>query len=97
MGNLYNIRWHNRAANDQTGFDCAAAPSPHHKPGLTCHHLVAETYAAEGLAAYDLLAGDHRYKTNLASASATLHWIEMMPMSSLTGLIHRARAAFARA
>lgn len=97
LGYLYNFRWRNRAANYQTGFDYAAAPSPQHKPGLTCHHLVAESYAAEGLAAYDLLAGDHRYKTSLASASATLHWIEMMPMSSLTGLIHRARAAFARA
>ena len=96
LGYLYNFRWRNRIANYQTGFDYAAAPSAQHKPGLTCHHLAAEMYAAEGLDDYDLLAGEHRYKTTLATNCATLHWIEMMPMMSLSGLLHRARAALAR-
>ena len=96
LGYLYNFRWRNRIANYQTGFDYNAAPSPHHKPGLTCHHLAAEMYAAEGLDAYDLLAGDHRYKTSLATDSATLHWVEMMPKTSLAGRIYRARAAIAK-
>ena len=50
-------------------------------------------YAAEGVAAYDLLAGNHRYKTSLANGVAALHWIEVLPPASLPGLLHRARAA----
>ena len=97
LGYLYNFRWRRRIANYQTGFDYPAEPSTPLKPGLTCHHLAAEKYAAEGLDAYDLLAGESRYKSSLATNSETLHWIEMMPRLSLPGLLHRARAALARA
>lgn len=93
LGYLYNFRWRDRVSNYQSGFDYAAASSAHHKPGLTCHHLAAEMYAAEGVAAYDLLAGNHRYKTSLANGVAALHWIEVLPPASLPGLLHRARAA----
>ena len=97
LGYLYNFRWRGRIANYQTGFDYPTEPSTPLKPGLTCHHLAAEQYAAEGLDAYDLLAGESRYKSSLATNSETLHWIEMMPSLSLPGLLHRARAALARA
>ncbi len=93
LGYLYNFRWHNRVSNYQTGFDYAAAKSAHYKPGLTCHHLAAELYAEEGFAAYDLLAGEHRYKTSLATGAAQLHWIELLPPASLPGLLHRAAVA----
>ena len=93
IGYLYNFRWRDQAANYQSGFDYDAAGSPQQKPGLTCHHLAAEMYADEGLAAYDLLAGEHRYKTSLATGTTELHWIEMMPPNSLSGLLHRARKA----
>jgi CelD/BcsL family acetyltransferase involved in cellulose biosynthesis len=92
-GYLYNFRWRDRIANYQSGFDYAAADSAQQKPGLTCHHLAAEAYAAEGLAAYDLLAGEHRYKTSLATSGMALHWLELFPATSLSGLVHRMRAA----
>ncbi|MCC6718365.1 MAG: GNAT family N-acetyltransferase [Acetobacteraceae bacterium] len=95
LGYLYNFVWRNRVYNYQSGFDYAAAATAHQKPGLTCHHLAAAMYAAEGLAAYDLLAGEQRYKTSLATGSAELHWVEVMPPASLPGLLHRVRAAFA--
>jgi len=93
LGYLYNFRWRDRVSNYQSGFDYAAALSAHHKPGLTSHHLAAEMYAAEGYAAYDLLAGDHRYKTSLATEATALHWIELLPRASLLGLLHRGRTA----
>jgi CelD/BcsL family acetyltransferase involved in cellulose biosynthesis len=96
LGYLYNFRWRNRVANYQSGFDYDAAESAHQKPGLTCHHLAAAMYAAEGLAAYDLLAGESRYKASLATETAMLHWVELLPPASLPGLLHRARAALGR-
>jgi len=96
LGYLYNFRWRDRVANYQSGFDYAAAESAHQKPGLTCHHLAASMYAREGLAAYDLLAGESRYKTTLATGAAALHWIELLPPASLPGLLHRARTALGR-
>jgi CelD/BcsL family acetyltransferase involved in cellulose biosynthesis len=96
LGYLYNFRWRDRVANYQSGFDYAAAESAHQKPGLTCHHLAAAMYAREGLAAYDLLAGESRYKTTLATDTAALHWVELLPPASLPGLLHRARAALGR-
>lgn len=96
VGFLYNFLWRGQAVNYQSGFDYAGAFSPHHKPGLTCHHLAAEMYAAEGLTAYDLLAGHDRYKTSLATGAQELHWVEVLPPRSLLGLLHRARGAVGR-
>jgi CelD/BcsL family acetyltransferase involved in cellulose biosynthesis len=93
LGYLYNFRWRGRVANYQSGFDYDAADSAQQKPGLTCHHLAAAMYAAEGLDAYDLLAGEQRYKTSLATGSETLHWVETLPHASLPGLLHMARVA----
>lgn len=92
IGYLYNFRWQGRVGNYQSGFDYDAATA-HQKPGLTCHHLAIGLYAREGMQAYDFLAGDHRYKTSLSNRAATLHWIEMMPGTSFSGLLHRLREA----
>ncbi len=96
LGYLYNFRWRGRVANYQSGFDYAAADSPQLKPGLTCHHLAVEMYAAEGLGTYDLLAGHDRYKTSLSTGAEPLHWFELLPRGSLPGLVHRVRQALGR-
>jgi CelD/BcsL family acetyltransferase involved in cellulose biosynthesis len=90
IGYLYNFRHNGRISAYQSGFNYDAA-GPHQKPGLTCHHLAIEMYAATGAASYDLLAGDDRYKHSLAYNSTTLHWIEMMPPT--TAVMHGAAEA----
>lgn len=92
LGYLYNFVWRGQAANYQSGFDYAAAEATPRKPGLTCHHLATMHYAAAGLAAYDLLAGEARYKSSLTQHATELHWIEALPRWSLAGIAHRARA-----
>ena len=96
LGYLYNFLWRGRAANYQSGFDYAAADSAQLKPGLTCHHLAVEMYAAQGLGLYDLLAGNDRYKTSLATGTEPLHWFELIPPASLPGLVHRLRQKLGR-
>lgn len=76
VGYLYNFRWRGATLAYQSGFDYAAAP-PHGKPGLTCHHAAIRLARAEGMRRYDFLAGGDRYKTSLANAAATLHWLEL--------------------
>lgn len=77
VGYLYNFRFRGRVHAYQSGF--VYGDDPHCKPGLTCHHLAIEYYAAAGMAQYDFLAGEDRYKTSLANASTTLHWAEFSP------------------
>jgi CelD/BcsL family acetyltransferase involved in cellulose biosynthesis len=96
IGHLYNFVWRGRVANYQSGFDYPAAASAQHKPGLTCHHLAVEMYAAEGQGIYDLLAGDDRYKTSLATGEEKLHWFELLPRASLAGVAHLLRQALGR-
>lgn len=90
IGYLYNFRHRGRASTYQSGFAYAPGEA-HRKPGLTCHHLAAEMYLAEGLDAYDFLAGEARYKRNLSNASTDLHWIEIMQGWSPAGLRARLR------
>lgn len=93
LGYLYNFVWRGRVANYQSGFNYAAAVATPRKPGLTSHHLATMHYAAAGQTAYDLLAGDARYKSSLAQRTTELHWIEALPRWSLAGIAYRARAA----
>ena len=88
FGYLYNFRFRGEVLTYQSGFDYAAA-GVHEKPGMTCHHLAIEAYAAEGMDRYDFLAGADRYKTSLASASEPLHWLEISPRWSLEGVLNR--------
>jgi hypothetical protein len=86
IGYLYNFRFRGVVSAYQSGFDYAAA-QPHQKPGLTCHHQAIEMYRAEGIERYDFLAGGDRYKTSLANAATTLHWVELVPRRSFRGVL----------
>jgi CelD/BcsL family acetyltransferase involved in cellulose biosynthesis len=97
IGYLYNFAAAGRVSAYQSGFDYAAAgASSHRKPGLVCHKLAMELYAAEGFGCYDFLAGADRYKRSLSHAAQALHWLELAPSRSVEGLAFRARAAAAR-
>ncbi len=95
VGYLHNFVHRGRVSAYQSGFDYATA-GPHGKPGLTSHRLAIEMYRSEGMTAYDFLAGDDRYKTSLATASAALHWIEYAPRFSAAWLAARARHLLGR-
>lgn len=72
VGCLYNFAWRDRVLQYQSGFpifDDARA-----KPGFVCHAAAIDHAAAAGLAVYDLLAGDVRYKASLATDTAWLLW-----------------------
>ena len=86
IGYLYNFRYRGRVLSYQGGFDYDGAAGAR-KPGMTCHHLAIDRYAAMGAHAYDFLAGDDRYKRSLANAQATLHWLTLYPL--LSGLRRR--------
>ena len=90
IGYLYNFRLGDRVLAYQSGFDYAAA-GRHGKPGLTCHHAAIRRARADGVAVYDFLAGDSRYKTSLAAAATPLYWLEAAPAWSPSGLRLRAR------
>lgn len=91
IGFLYNLVHRGRLYAYQSGFDYAAA-GPHEKPGLTSHRLAIELYRSEKMTRYDFLAGDDRYKTSLANAATTMHWLEYLPRGSPRWLAARARA-----
>jgi CelD/BcsL family acetyltransferase involved in cellulose biosynthesis len=88
IGYLYNFRFRGAASAYQSGFAYDDS-DPHAKPGLTCHHLAAETYLAEGADRYDFLAGGDRYKASLSNAALSLHWIELAPPWSVPDILHR--------
>lgn len=99
LGYLYVLRAGTRAQLYQSGF--APAADARHKPGLVCHVLAMAHYRAAGLAAYDLMAGDDRYKRTLAgSTAAALHWFTLHPKGSWRArgwrLAAGARARFRR-
>jgi hypothetical protein len=95
VGYLYNFRYRDRVLAYQSGFDYAASgphgKGGHAKPGLTCHHAAIVRARAEGAVSYDFLAGGDRYKTSLANAATTLHWLDVARPRSLAGIGHRLR------
>jgi CelD/BcsL family acetyltransferase involved in cellulose biosynthesis len=88
IGYLYNFRFRGVVSAYQSGFAYDDS-DPHEKPGLTCHHLAAETYLAEGADRYDFLAGHDRYKASLSNAAVSLHWVEVAPAWSVPDIRHR--------
>ena len=97
LGHLYNFRHRGRVLAYQSGFDFAAsAADARLKPGLTCHHLAIGMYLAEGAVAYDFLAGRDRYKSSLAMAETTLHWLELARAGSAQGRLMRLEAVLRR-
>jgi CelD/BcsL family acetyltransferase involved in cellulose biosynthesis len=75
LGCLYNFVWHGRVAFYQSGL--AEPADRHDKPGYLCHAAAIETAAAAGLEVYDFMAGDDRYKQNLATDEVTLVWARL--------------------
>jgi CelD/BcsL family acetyltransferase involved in cellulose biosynthesis len=92
VGFLYNFRWRGTSLAYQSGFDYEGC-SPHEKPGLTCHHQAIQAAIGWGLARYDFLAGDDRYKRSLSHGAETLHWATVETPLSLRALARRARHA----
>ena len=81
IGYLYNFRHRGRVLAYQSGFNYAAARGAQ-KPGMTCHQMAIDWYAAQGVRAYDFLAGADRYKRSLANAQTRLHWLSLYPVLS---------------
>lgn len=94
VGYLYNLRSGDRVHAYQSGF--AYGDDPRRKPGLTCHHLAIERAQAEGVAVYDFLAGDDRYKQSLANGAAPLHWVTIDPIWAPIMLARRVKDAVRR-
>jgi len=62
------------------------------KPGLMCHAMLAENYAAQGMAFYNLLAGDSQYKKSLSNKSHSLHWTSLaVPSARVSAFIQLRR------
>ena len=75
FGFLYNFIHRGDMLAYQSGF--AYRPDePRAKPGLTCHAAAIGYAAALGLDRYDFLAGEDRYKRNLADAAHQQIWAE---------------------
>lgn len=75
VGCLYNFVWQGRVLQYQTGFRAPA--DARDKPGYVCHAAAIEHCATAGLAIYDFLAGDHRYKDSLSTGSGQLAWCKV--------------------
>lgn len=95
IGTLYNFVRDGRVLCYQSGFayDLSDARL---KPGLVCHALAIEHYAAEGQCSYDLLAGADRYKRSLADSGQALHWATLYPRRSAVGLARCSLTALKR-
>lgn len=88
IGYLMNFRHRGVVSAYQSGFDYQHA-DPHLKPGLTSHHLAIEAAREAAAREYDFLAGPSRYKTSLANAQRTLHWLSLAPWTHPAALRSR--------
>lgn len=76
IGLLYNLVGAQGVMSYQSGFDYRAVDVNHH-PGLVTHALAAQRALEQGHGQYDLLAGESRYKTQLATTRyemSTVSW-----------------------
>ncbi len=95
IGTLYSFIQDGRVLSYQSGF--ALSDDKREKPGLVCHALAIQAYAAAGLRCYDLLAGADRYKLTLAREGEVLHWATLHRPWSAAGLAGRFRTLLTRA
>lgn len=68
----------------------------HARPGLVAHALAVQRHAADGHAVYDFMAGDSRYKVNLATLDESMTWTTLRSRAwrfRLEEEIRRRRAA----
>lgn len=97
VGYLYNFRHRGSVLNYQSGF----APEMDNKlkPGLLSHALCVERHLAGAATRYDLMAGEARYKRNLAAPHAELAWLTLQRPGLLAhaqGLARRLKQALRR-
>ncbi len=96
VGLLYTLLRDGRVLSYQSGFDYDL-DRPREKPGLVCHTLAIEHYAARGARTYDFLAGADRYKLTLAPHGKMLHWATLHRPWSAAGLLALGRRAASKA
>jgi CelD/BcsL family acetyltransferase involved in cellulose biosynthesis len=97
VGYLYNFIHRDSVLNYQSGF--AAESDNKLKPGLLSHALCVERHRARGARRYDLMAGEARYKQNLAAPHAELVWVTLHRPGVLAraeNLARRLKRALAR-
>lgn len=74
IGYLYNFLQYGQVYSYQSAFEHQALP-PSVTPGQLCHALAIDASAQAGHRVYDFMAGDHRYKRELASHSRLMRWV----------------------
>jgi hypothetical protein len=72
IGCLYNLIWRGRVLQYQSGL--ATFENPHLKPGFIAHAAAIDQAVTGGLAVYDFLGGDMRYKKSLSTDVGSLVW-----------------------
>ena len=72
IGCIYNFVWQGRVLQYQSGF--APFEDARLKPGFICHTAAIDHCATAGLAIYDLLGGEMRYKKSLSTGVGWLLW-----------------------
>lgn len=77
VGYLYNLVHRGVVYQYQSGFDLDASRGSGWRPGLVSHVLAIELNRDAGLARYDFLAGDQRYKKDLGNAGGSMVWITL--------------------
>lgn len=75
IGALYILRHNDTVYNYQSGFVVEA--DNRLKPGLLTHVMAMEHYARQGASAYDMMAGDARYKRSLGRPTKRLSVLEL--------------------
>jgi CelD/BcsL family acetyltransferase involved in cellulose biosynthesis len=91
LGYLYNFQAYDRIYAYQSGF--AYGSDNRDRPGLLAHALAIKHAAAQGVTAYDFLAGDSPYKARLGDKGETLLWVRAgRPGRPLLTLERTARA-----
>ena len=77
VGFLYNLVHRGVVYQYQSGFDLDASRGSGWRPGLVSHVRAIELNRDAGLARYDFLAGDQRYKKELGNAGDSMVWITL--------------------
>lgn len=75
VGYLYNFRHRGEVYAYQSGFDLAFLDTTAWRPGVACHAHAIEMNFADGAATYRFMAGDQRYKRQLATATGRMAWV----------------------
>jgi CelD/BcsL family acetyltransferase involved in cellulose biosynthesis len=78
VGYLYLLVWRGRAYYYNCGLNYGVLPRQD-RPGYLANLAAIEKYLADGLDAYDFLAGEGDYKRMMSTHVRTLQWIHIRP------------------